>query len=150
MKAIMLGAVFLSVLCIRAGAQAPAGTYKTEAELVAALKAGANSPDMLTAAVSNDDQHRINLVRRTKAAGAIAHAGFAELHHIVDGSGTLVVGGTIVRPSGGGGPATIEGGTSRAVSKGDVILVPPGAPHWYKEIGGTGTVTYLEVRWAEK
>jgi hypothetical protein len=47
---------------------------------------------MLTSPVSLDDRHRINLIRRTKPAGAVAHAGFAELHHIVDGSGTLVTG----------------------------------------------------------
>ena len=148
MKTMTLAAIGVSLLAVRADAQAPA-TYKSETELVAALKAGATTPDMQTSAVSNGDQHRINLVRRTKAAGATAHPGFAELHHIVDGSGTLVVGGTLVRPA-GGGAATIDGGTSRAVAKGDVILIPPGMPHWYKEIAGAGTVTYLEVRWAEK
>jgi mannose-6-phosphate isomerase-like protein (cupin superfamily) len=149
MKAITLAAIGLSALSVRADAQAPS-TFKSEAELVGALKAGATTPAMLTSAVSNDEQHRINLVRRTKAAGAVAHAGFAELHHIVDGAGTLVVGGTLVRSTGGGGAATIQGGESRAVAKGDVVLIPPGVPHWYKEIGGAGTVTYLEVRWAEK
>src|SRR5438093_1592398 len=84
-------------------------TCKTEADLIKALAAGAATPDMLTAEVQNTDRHRINVVRRTKAAGAVAHEGFAELHHIMDGSGTLVTGGTIVRPAGGrgSGPATI-------------------------------------------
>lgn len=81
----------------------------------------------------------------------IAPEDFAELHHIIDGSGTLVTGGTIVRPTGGGrgtGGATIQNGVSRHVSKGDVILVPSGMPHWYKDLDGT--ITYLEVRWEEK
>lgn len=120
----------------------PAATYKTEAELLAALKASAANGDMLTSEVQNADTHRINIVRRTKAAGAVAHPGFAELHHIVDGSGTLVTGGTIVR-------GAIENGVSRHVSKGDVILVPAGVPHWYKDVEGRA-ITYLEVRWAEK
>jgi mannose-6-phosphate isomerase-like protein (cupin superfamily) len=125
--------------------------YKTEAELVRALAAGQATPDMLTSAVSNGDHHRINVVRRTKAAGATAHPGFAELHHIMEGSGTLVTGGTIVRPAGGrgAGGATIDGGESRHVSKGDVILVPSGVPHWYKDLDGAA-ITYLEVRWEEK
>jgi hypothetical protein len=67
--------------------------------------------------------------------------------NIVDGSGTLVTGGTIVPGSGRGG-ATIENGVSRHVSKGDVILIPPGVPHWYKDV--EGTISYLEVRWEEK
>ena len=129
-------------------ADAPAATYKTEAQLFGALAAGAATPDMLTSAVSNGDHHRINIVRRTKAAGAVAHEGSAELHHIIEGSGTLVTGGAIVRPAGGAGGATIANGVSRHVSKGDVILVPAGMPHWYKDLDGT--ITYLEVRWEEK
>lgn len=114
----------LLVLSIAAAAfgaadTAKPATYKTEADLIRALSAGAATPDMLTSPVSIDDRHRINVVRRTKAAGAVAHEGFAELHHIIDGSGTLVTGGTIVRPPGGrgGGPATIDGGVSRRVAR---------------------------------
>jgi len=138
-----------------AAADAPPATYKTGAELTAALKAGAATPDMLTSEVQNTDRHRINIVKRTKAAGAVAHEGFAELHHIVEGSGTLVTGGTIVRatggPSTGSGQAaaTIQGGVSKHVSKGDVVLVPPGVPHWYKDLDGA-SITYLEVRWEER
>ena len=87
------------------------------------------------------------MIRRTKAAGAVAHDEFAELHHIIDGSGTLVTGGTIVRPT-GRGAATIQNGVSKHVTKGDVIVIPPGMPHWYMDLDGT--ITYLEVRWAEK
>jgi mannose-6-phosphate isomerase-like protein (cupin superfamily) len=128
----------------------PAATLKTQAQLFGALAAGAATPDMLTSEVSNGDRHRINIVRRTKAAGATAHEGFTELHHIIEGSGTLVTGGTIVRPAGGrgAGTATIQNGASRHVQKGDVILVPSGMPHWYKDLDGT--LTYLEVRWEEK
>ena len=126
----------------------PSAIYKTGTELTAALKAGQATPDMLTSEVQNNDHHRVNIVRRTKAAGAVAHEGFAELHHIVDGSGTLVTGGTMVRPTGGRGSATIQNGISRQVTKGDVVLIPSGMPHWYKDLDGT--ITYLEVRWAER
>lgn len=147
-----------ALLCVLIGAAAlnaadtpPAASHKTEAQLFGALKAGAATPDMLTSEVQNNDRHRINIVRRTKAAGPVAHEGFAELHHIIDGSGTLVTGGTIVRPTAGGrgaGGATIQNGESRHVTKGDVILVPAGMPHWYKDLDGA--ITYLEVRWEEK
>jgi mannose-6-phosphate isomerase-like protein (cupin superfamily) len=137
----------------------PAATYKTEAELLGALTAGSATPDMLTSAVSIADRHRINVVSRTKGAGAIAHDGFAELHHIIEGSATLVTGGTIVRPAtargagpatarGAAGAATIESGVRKRVSKGDVILIPAGLPHWYTDLDGK--ITYLEVRWEEK
>ena len=120
----------------------PAGSpalYKSGAELVAALKEGAGGAQ--TAAVSNTDQYRINIVRRLRGATPLAHAGNTEVHHIIDGSATVVTGGTVVRSSSG---AAIEGGVSRHVTKGDVILVPADTPHWYKDVGGS--ITYLEVR----
>ena len=58
-----------------------------------------------------------------------------------------MTGGSIVRPTAGasgGGVATIQGGESRHVTKGDVILIPAGTPHWYKDVDGS--ITYLEVR----
>jgi mannose-6-phosphate isomerase-like protein (cupin superfamily) len=146
---ILLG-LLIGAAALTAADTPPAATYKTEAQLFVALKAGAATPDMLTAEVQNGDHHRINIVRRTKAAGAVAHEGFAELHHIIDGSGTLVTGGTIARLTGGGaGAATIQNGVSRHVTKGDVVLVPAGMPHWYKDLDGP-MITYLEVRWEEK
>jgi hypothetical protein len=123
--------------------------YMSEADLMTTLKEAAKSaPAMHTAPVKNADHYRINIVRRTTAQGAIAHPDGTEVHHIVDGSGTLVTGGTIVRSTAAGGrgsaAATIDGGVSRHVAKGDVILIPAGTPHWYKDLDGT--VTYLEVR----
>jgi len=122
------------------------GTYKSGADLMAVLKkATETSPDMSTSAVSNTDQYRINVVRRGKAAGAIAHPGNTELHYIIDGAGTIVTGGTIVRPTGSNAAtATIDQGVTRHVTKGDVIIIPPNTPHWYKDV--EGSITYLEVR----
>jgi quercetin dioxygenase-like cupin family protein len=53
----------------------------------------------------------------------------------------VVTGGKVVRDSSG---AKVEGGVSRRVAKGDVILVPADTPHWYKDV--ESPVTYLEVR----
>ena len=123
-------------------------TYKSAAELIEVLKknvASANG-EQTSSPISNTDQYRVNLVHRSKAAGALAHAGNTELHYIVDGAATVVTGGTIVRPAAGSpGPATIEGGVTKRVTKGDVIIVPENSAHWYKEV--EGQVTYLEVRW---
>lgn len=123
-----------------------AGTYKSNADLQAVLKkAIAGTNDMATSAVSNTDQYRINIVHRPKPAGAIAHPGNTELHYIIDGSGTVVTGGRIVRAAGApAANATIEGGEEHKVSKGDVIIIPAGSAHWYREVNGE--ITYLEVR----
>ena len=37
-----------------------------------------------------------------------------------------------------------ENGVIRHVAKGDVVVIPAGTPHWYKDVDGS--VTYLEVR----
>ncbi|HJZ70212.1 MAG TPA: hypothetical protein VKE51_00655 [Vicinamibacterales bacterium] len=151
------GVVFAACVCaeplVRARIAAPSApapaTYMTEAELMTTLKEAAKSaPAMHTAPVQNADHYRINVVRRTTPQGAIAHPDGTEVHHIVDGGGTLVTGGTIIRPTAAGGRgstgATIDGGVTRHVAKGDVILIPAGTPHWYKDLDGT--ITYLEVR----
>jgi hypothetical protein len=39
----------------------------------------------------------------------------------------------------------IEGGTSRAVAKGDFIIVPEKTPHWFSEINGTIVLMTLHV-----
>jgi mannose-6-phosphate isomerase-like protein (cupin superfamily) len=83
-------------------------------------------------------------VKRDKAAGAIAHPGNTELHYLIEGTGTVVTGGRIVRGA-PGQAAAIDGGVSQKVGPGDVVIVPAGSPHWYSE--ADGPITYLEVRW---
>ena len=130
-----------------AAAPAPGspGIYRSNDELTAVLKKATEAaPAMSTSPVMNTDQYRINIVRRGTSAGAIAHAGNTELHYIVDGAATFVTGGTIVRPTTTGAVAEIQGGVSRHVAKGDVVVIPENSPHWYKDVDGS--ITYLEVR----
>lgn len=141
---IALTALLLSLDQQAPSAPAPGSpaTYKSSEELLAALQKAVDRGGMRSGAVSNTDEYRINLVRRLKPGAALAHAGNTELHYITEGAGTLVTGGTIAKAA--GGTATIENGETRRVKKGDVILIPPNTPHWYKEIDGS--ITYLEVR----
>jgi hypothetical protein len=127
--------------------------YKSAAELMATLAKNAQAKsDQATSPIANEDHYRINIVRRGSAGTAMAHATGpakgSEVHYIIDGAATVVTGGTLVRTPGastkGAGGVTIEGGESRRVAKGDVIFIPAGTPHWYKEV--EGSVTYLEVR----
>jgi mannose-6-phosphate isomerase-like protein (cupin superfamily) len=101
---------------------------------------------MAASRVQIGDHYRINLIRRTEAAGAIVHQRGTELHYVTDGAGTLVTGGLVVRPA-GGGQGTIEGGLARHVTAGDAILIPEGTPHQYTAVNGS--ITYLEVRFNE-
>ena len=154
MKALIL---VLSLSAGTAAAQTPAAppppkapapgspaTYKSEKELLDVLKKATARGGMTTSNVSTTDQYGINVVHRDKPAGAIAHAGNTELHYIIDGSATVVTGGKLVRGA-TAGAGTIEGGETRHVSRGDILIVPENSAHWYKEIDGS--ITYLEVRW---
>jgi mannose-6-phosphate isomerase-like protein (cupin superfamily) len=129
--------------------------YKSAADLMATLAESAKKNAVQASApISNEDHYRINIVRRGTPGTAMAHATGpakgSEVHYIIDGAATVVTGGTLVRSASAGGAATkagnstIEGGQSRRVTKGDVIVIPAGTPHWYKEV--EGSVTYLEVR----
>jgi mannose-6-phosphate isomerase-like protein (cupin superfamily) len=122
-----------------------AGIFKPSAELLAALKAMPVPASGMTASpVALTDQYRINIVRRVKGAGAIAHPDNTEVHYIIEGSGTLVTGGTILRATTAGAVAEIKDGVTRHVAPGDVVVVPENSPHWYKDLDAP--ITYLEVR----
>jgi mannose-6-phosphate isomerase-like protein (cupin superfamily) len=63
-----------------------------------------------------------------------------EIYYILEGSGTLVTGGTIpeakpMRPNSTTLQGShIEGGVSRHVAKGDVIIIPGRVPHWFSNL----------------
>ena len=146
----VLAAMLLPVFATPVMAQQPAppATYVTEAELAAATKKALEAtppPTMTSARVAMTDAYRASLIRRSAAAGAIVHADGHEIHHITDGAGTLVTGGTVIRSGEGrGGSSRIEGGVTRRVAKGDVIVIPVNTPHQYTAV--EGSITYLEIR----
>ena len=119
--------------------------FKSAADLAEALKtAKPNAAGMLSSNVTTNDQYRVSVITRDRAAGALAHSGNTELLYILDGEGTMVTGGTLV-PGAAGKPASVSDGVSQRFVKGDVFIVPPGSPHWFSVIDKP--VTYLEVRW---
>ena len=143
----MVGVTSLVLVLSAVAAQAvPPGTYASGADLAKALTDQPAAP-MVVARIETTDLTRVNLIHRTVPQNAIVHATGWEVHHIVDGSGTIVTGGTLVRSvdDTGARVATIADGESRTVSTGDVIIVPAGTPHWYPQINGS--VTYLEIRY---
>ena len=126
-----------------APAPGSAGIFRANADLQAALaRSIANGGALASASITVTDEYRGRLIRRTEPNGAIAHPGNTEMHYIVEGSGTVVIGGTIVRRE--GAPATIEGGEAHDVVKGDIIIIPAGSAHRYSEI--VEPITYLEFR----
>ena len=95
---------------------------------------------------------------QTPPGVAAVHYKVSEIYHVTDGAGTLVTGGTMVnaktRPAdvisvkledGPGESGTaIQGGVTRRIKAGDVVVIPAGVPHWFSEI--EGSITYIVVR----
>jgi mannose-6-phosphate isomerase-like protein (cupin superfamily) len=120
-------------------------TFKSATDLADVLaKATANPGGMSTSNVTANDQYRVSIIKRDKAAGALAHPGHTELLYIVEGEGTMVTGGKLIAAA-SGKPASIDAGVSQRFVKGDVFIVPAGSPHWFSVVDKP--VTYLEVRW---
>jgi mannose-6-phosphate isomerase-like protein (cupin superfamily) len=95
-----------------------------------------------------DENFKVKVTSRTKVPAAEVHKDFTDVLYIVKGSATLVTGGKLVddmtpRTWPDGRPftetklaRTMEGGESRQVSAGDVIVIPNGVTHWFKQVNG--------------
>jgi mannose-6-phosphate isomerase-like protein (cupin superfamily) len=127
-----------------APAPGSAGIFRSGAEMMAALRSSISEGGaMAGSGITQTDQYRGSFVYRSEPNGAITHQGNTELHYIVEGSGVVTTGGTVVRTE--GVPARIEGGESHRVAPGDIIIIPAGSPHMYSQVDEP--ITYLEWRW---
>jgi mannose-6-phosphate isomerase-like protein (cupin superfamily) len=87
--------------------------------------------------------YNANLEYRVSGVNAPAsvHEREAEMFYVVEGSGTLVTGGTLrdekrTNAENLSGSA-IDGGMSRRLAKGDWVMVPEKTAHWFTQIEGT-------------
>ena len=90
--------------------------------------------------------------KSTKQEAILHRTKVTEVYYMLDGAGTLVTGGTLVAPTrettGLTGVSVradrIDGGVSRRMTKGDVVIIPGGTPHWWSQLDGD--IRYLIVR----
>ena len=91
---------------------------------------------------------RVACAHRDKPGQPEAHDRETEIVLIMEGEATYVTGGTLVgskeRQPGERGGSDIQGGQTRHLTKGDVIVLPPGTPHWFKEV--PKTISYYDVK----
>jgi glc operon protein GlcG len=81
---------------------------------------------------------RVNASRRDGPGQGEVHVHDTDIFYILKGSAELVVGGKLSDPhqlSEGElrGPS-IEGGEPRAITRGDVVVIPRGVPHWFRHV----------------
>jgi mannose-6-phosphate isomerase-like protein (cupin superfamily) len=79
--------------------------------------------------------YRIAVDRRRTPQNANAHRTEAEVWAVIDGTGTITTGGTVVETKKDGKVVSraIEGGVSQRVTKGDFVVIPEGVPHYITE-----------------
>jgi quercetin dioxygenase-like cupin family protein len=82
--------------------------------------------------------HKVSILRRTGPGQVEVHAKETDIFYILDGEATFLTGGTVI-----GGKNTeadeirgtdLKGGETFQLTKGDVIVIPAGTPHWFKVI----------------
>ena len=140
MKSLLALATLLTIAVLLNAAGAPEVTYVAHDKVAAALAKGGSlvtAPDLL-----------VSGSHRTGPGTVELHEKETDVFYVVEGEATFVTGGTMV-----GGKVTkpgqqagtdIKGGQSRHLSQGDVVVIPAGIPHWFKEV--PKSVTYYVVK----
>jgi glc operon protein GlcG len=84
--------------------------------------------------------YKVNTSLRVEPGQAEVHARETDVFYVVEGSATLVVGGTVVEPQSVSADEVrgkaIAGGETHQLKPGDVVVIPPGTPHQFTEVHG--------------
>ena len=102
------------------------------------------------AVLVNRGNYMVHASRRDNEGQVEVHVKDADIIYMLEGSTTFITGGTMI-----GGKTTapdeirgtgIHGGETRRLTKGDIIIVPKGTPHWFKEVSGPVLYYVVKVR----
>jgi mannose-6-phosphate isomerase-like protein (cupin superfamily) len=150
MKRVMLALVFLAPLPALAQSATPVtklfGSSAEVQSLIAKAKAEHKTGNTVELVV-NAQGYPLQLEYRTDTTPPSIHPTHAELIEVIEGSCTLVTGGTLVGAKPGvpgamtSNGTAIEGGSSRKIAKGDYVLVPANTPHQYTDVQGLVMMT---------
>ncbi|HKX84578.1 MAG TPA: heme-binding protein [Pyrinomonadaceae bacterium] len=99
---------------------------------------------------SNGENYMVHASRREKPGMSEVHELDTDIIYVLDGTATFVTGGKSVDPKlvavnefrGSG----VDGGDTRDLKKGDVVIVPKGTPHWFKQVDGAFLYYVVKVR----
>jgi mannose-6-phosphate isomerase-like protein (cupin superfamily) len=108
----------------------PTVTYLGHEQVAAAFAKGTT--------LATGEGYRAAGARRNGPGQVEVHDKETDIIYVVDGEATFVTGGTMV-----GGKQTkadqwlgtdIQGGVTHHLVKGDMVVIPAGVPHWFKEV----------------
>ena len=140
-RGLLIGLVaFFATVLWMIGADAPAVTYLDHDKAAVALEKGG--------AIARASDYTVSGAHRSGPGQVEVHDKETDIFYVTDGEATFITGGTMV-----GGKMTkagqwlgtdIQGGEVHHLTKGDVVVIPAGTPHWFKEV--PKSVNYLVVK----
>jgi glc operon protein GlcG len=99
---------------------------------------------------SGKRSYMVHASRREKPGLAEVHTRDTDIIYVLDGTATFVTGGTVVDPTNIAADeirgSSIQGGQTRQLLKGDVIIVPNGTPHWFQDVKAPFTYYVVKAR----
>ena len=140
MKFTLAALALFSMAVLLTAAGSSAVTYVGHDKVSAALAKGGplvTAPDLLVSGSHRSGPGQVEV-----------HDKETDVIYVVTGEATFVTGGTMV-----GGKVSkpgqhlgtdIKGGQTHHLSQGDVIVIPAGTPHWFKEV--PSSVSYYVVK----
>ena len=98
--------------------------------------------------------YKIHASRREGPGTVEIHTRDTDLAYVLEGWATLVTGGVAVGLKETGAEelrgSAIQGGETRRLEPGDVVVIPNGTPHWFKEVKAPFLYYVVKVRQAER
>jgi len=162
----LLGATLLCAASTSVFAQAPTtATHVSRDDIMTVFEHMGETIDQQIKVVDIGDEVNVGVGilqrkgNRTEGevVNTIVHHRVTEIYYVLSGSGTLVTGGEIsgdvefpannisvrelIGPS---GSRTVTNGQTKTISAGDVVVIPAGVPHGFRNI--QDQITYLSFR----
>ena len=133
-------ATLMTGLLLLAGDEGPAVTYVGHDKVIAAFAKGGS--------LASGSDYSVGALHRSASGNAELHEKQTDVYYVADGEATFVTGGQlignkVVSPGQRQGTG-IKGGEVYHLMKGDVIVIPAGVPHWFKDV--PHSVSYLLVK----
>ena len=136
----LIGAHAAQAFAVKAAAGGPAITYIDREKVAAAFAKGVPLLEV--------PGYKIHASRREGPGVAEVHDWETDVVYVLEGSATVVTGGSVVDPKvtepGQIRGPLIQGGEARRIGRGDVVVIPAGVPHWFKDV--SGPLTYFVVK----
>ena len=128
----------MGALAVRDRAPTDKAVDLTDEDLAAVVQAMPGK-NLATTRLLEGGFYSVNVRRLTGPEAAHLHPTSLTIYVVREGSGTLITGGTIVDAKGqpvaaGRAGDDIKGGVARTIKAGDIVVTPPGVPHFIRDV----------------